>query len=299
MVDFSRFASARRLMRVRRHSIAALATTVAAAMLLLPAPEARARDGTATAPTSASGAEKPAPSSDGPVNAGAPAKAAVNKETIADAASLALFLDRLMIAESGGRDDARNPRSTAVGPFQFIVSTFLEVTRRHFAEETSSLTPAQVLQLRTNRAFARRAAEAFTRDNAAHLALAGLEATFPNLRLAFLVGPSGAVRVLRSAPTTPAATILGAHVIRANPFLVGMTTGGLAQWSARNLSAASLASGRLAADVSRIDSSPAPRKPAIAVRCNRGLPSCRRWVSLATKRANRARVVATPARRAR
>jgi len=37
------------------------------------------------------------------------------------------FLDRLMLAESSGQLDARNPRSTALGPFQFIESTFLEV----------------------------------------------------------------------------------------------------------------------------------------------------------------------------
>jgi hypothetical protein len=33
------------------------------------------------------------------------------------------FLDRLMHAESAGRDSAANPRSTALGPFQFIKST--------------------------------------------------------------------------------------------------------------------------------------------------------------------------------
>lgn len=299
MVDFPPLACARRSKQTHWRPLAGLATTMTAAMLMLPAPEASAQDGTAKAPPSASDAEKTTPNGDASAHGELPAMAAATKETIANAASLSLFLDRLMIAESGGRDDARNPRSTAVGPFQFIVSTFLEVTRRHFAEETSALTPAQVLQLRTNRAFARRAAEAFTRDNAAHLALAGLEATFPNLRLAFLVGPQGAVRVLRAAPTTPTAIILGANVVQANPFMIGMTAGGLAQWSARNLSAAGLTSGRLAADISRIGDGSAPRKPAIAVRCNRGLASCRRWVSLATKRATRARVVATPARRSR
>ena len=40
------------------------------------------------------------------------------------------FLDRLMGAESAGRSHAKNPRSSALGPFQFINSTFLAVMRR-------------------------------------------------------------------------------------------------------------------------------------------------------------------------
>jgi hypothetical protein len=50
----------------------------------------------------------------------------------ASSAEFDAFLDRLMSAESGGLAHAKNPRSTALGPFQFIKSTFLEITRRHF-----------------------------------------------------------------------------------------------------------------------------------------------------------------------
>lgn len=208
-----------------------------------------------------------------------------------DAVDLARFLDRLMVAESGGRDDARNPRSTALGPFQFIESTFLEVTRRHFPAETGGLSPAALLQLRTNRAFARRAAEAFTRDNAAHLAAAGIEPTFANLRLAFLVGPGGAVRVLKAEPRTLAISILGSQVAQANPFMAGMSVADLAQWSARNVAVGDLAATRLAADPARLAATPVSKaKPAIAVRCNQALASCRRWVTLATRRLERQQV---------
>ncbi|MBU2533245.1 MAG: hypothetical protein KKB37_10930, partial [Alphaproteobacteria bacterium] len=74
------------------------------------------------------------------------------------------FLDRLMIAESGGNDRARNPLSTATGPFQFIESTFIAVMQRHFPKRVASLNIAQILALRTDRAVARQAAEAYTRD---------------------------------------------------------------------------------------------------------------------------------------
>src|SRR5262249_58306119 len=50
----------------------------------------------------------------------------------ADRSAFDSFLDHLMRAESGGRDTAANPRSTALGPYQFIKSTFLDLARRHF-----------------------------------------------------------------------------------------------------------------------------------------------------------------------
>ena len=134
-----------------------------------------------------------------------------------------VFLDRLMMAESGGRDDARNPRSSALGPFQFLASTFLELMARHFAADISGKTDAQILQLRTDEKVARNAALLYTRENAAFLIDRGLEASAAHLRLAFLVGPSGAQRVISAEPKTPVTQLLGAAVLQANPFLNGMT----------------------------------------------------------------------------
>lgn len=213
----------------------------------------------------------------------------------ADAADMARFLDRLMLAESGGRDTAKNPRSSALGAFQFIDSTFLEVVRRHFARETASLSPGQILALRTDRAFARRAAEAFTRDNADHLAAHGLATTFANLRLAFFLGPAGAVRVLKAEAASPVISIVGAGVVQANPFMAGMTAGELATWAGRNLAAyggARIATRDAGDGVPLTTAVPpdaagasapvkAPAKPAVAVKCNLALASCRKWLTLA------------------
>ena len=220
---------------------------------------------------------------------------------ISDGADLNRFLDRLMLAESGGRDDARNPRSTALGPFQFIESTFLEVVRRHFATETAALNPQQLLLLRTNRGFARRAAEAFTRDNAAHLDAAGIVPTYANLRLAFLVGPGGAVRVLKAEPKMLAIAVLGSQVVQANPFMAGMSTADLARWSHRNLAGSDLEGARLAADSTRLGNAPKGKrtKPALIVRCNQALASCRRWVVLASQRLERRVIAATKPKSAR
>jgi hypothetical protein len=205
-------------------------------------------------------------------------------ETGPSAMTLETFLDRLMMAESSGQDAARNPRSTAVGPFQFIRETFLAVVRRHFSEETMSLSEEALLRLRQDRAFARRAAEAYSKDNAALLAREGLATSFTHLRLAYLAGPSGAVRVLRAPPQTKVSALLSSAAISANTFLANMTAQELIAKCARDLdvNAASLAG--IAAD-----NSPAahPGRPRIDIKCNQKLPSCRRWVALRLARSDR------------
>jgi len=200
------------------------------------------------------------------------------------ALTLERFLDRLMIAESGGKDEARNQRSTALGAFQFINSTFLEVARRHFAEETATLSSSAILALRTNRSFARRAAEAYTKDNAAHLASDGLATSFPNLRLAFLVGPTGATRLLRSPPDTRVTAVLSSHAIKANPFMARMTVAELIAKCARDLSV----NPETTAGITPEKGSPrAKPRPRIVVKCSLKRPSCRRWLALAEARLKR------------
>jgi hypothetical protein len=199
------------------------------------------------------------------------------------------FLDRLMLAESGGRDTAANPRSSAVGPFQFITATFLDVVRRHFADETAAMTPAALLALRTDRAFARRAAEAYTRDNALLLAAAGLSPTWPHLRLAFFAGGDGAVRVLKAEPDTPVASVLGRAAVAANPFMSAMSTRELIARAARDLQQTVATAGGLAVSAEQLAKGGQTGKPKVAripVQCDLELPSCKRWLALAKQRLN-------------
>ena len=196
------------------------------------------------------------------------------------------FLDRLMRAESNGQDHAANPRSTALGPFQFIKSTFIEVARRHFVSEVATLNDDAVLALRTNRGFARRAATAFCKDNLALLSEQGLKPTFGHLRLAFLVGPSAAARLLQAAPATPVAEILGSGVITANPFMRGRNAADLIARAARDVGADHVGPRQVALQpgttIAGANPRIAPRRSvaAIAPACSQKLASCRRWVAL-------------------
>lgn len=133
-----------------------------------------------------------------------------------------------MGAESGGRRLVANPRSSAVGPFQFIKSTFLATLRHHFPEEVTGRSDKEVLALRTI------PAEAFSKDNADYLQARGINPTFADLRLAFLLGPADAVRVLQRPAQTPVDEILSRAVIRANPFMRTMTAAVLIEKCARD-----------------------------------------------------------------
>jgi hypothetical protein len=186
-----------------------------------------------------------------------------------------IFLDRLMRAESGGRRFAKNPASSALGPYQFVEATFLDVVQRNLPAHAGK-SDAEILELRTDPKTARDVALIYTRENASALTAKGVEATAANLRLAFFAGASGAAKVLQAKPEEPVTNLLSAAAIQANPFLKDMTA---SQLVAR--------AGREAEGAGRVLPAAFPgvkAGPKIAVRCNIKLPSCRKWLSLAEKR---------------
>lgn len=198
------------------------------------------------------------------------------------------FLDRLMHAESNGRDLAANPRSTALGPFQFIKATFIDVARRHFKEVTP-LSDEQVLALRTDRDYARRAAAIYSMENLAYLSGKGLKPSLGDLRLAYLVGPTAAARLMQAHPATPARDVLGASAVKANPFMARMSASQLIARSARDVGEHNRTSVAVAprprTRPAASDSSPrAVSRPgandAIVVACNQKLASCQRWIAM-------------------
>lgn len=189
----------------------------------------------------------------------------------------ALFLDRLMMTESGGKLHAKNPRSSALGPFQFIHSTFYEVVMRHLPEVADGKSYAEIQALRVDMKVARQAALAYTRQNAVSLNARGVKPEPGFLRLAFLVGPTGAVAVISAKPETPVSALLSAAAIGANPFMRKMTAEQLIDRAKREAAGLKplpiFASARTAA-----------LHPQIKVRCNLKRASCRKWLALAKKR---------------
>lgn len=136
--------------------------------------------------------------------------------------------------ESGGRADAANPNSTALGADQFIESTWLETVAAAAPAWATGKTREELLALRVDPVKSGEMAEAYAAQNARALAQAGLPADNVNLYAAHHFGPGGGVKFARAADDTPIEDILTDDQIAANGYLAGKTKGEVvANWMQR------------------------------------------------------------------
>ena len=140
-------------------------------------------------------------------------------------------IDRIIKVESGGNPNAANPNSTAVGPGQFITTTWLSMIKKHRPDIAAGRSDQELLSLRTNPELSRQMTAAYAAENNSTLTNAGFQNTPGNTYLAHFAGPAGATAVLRADPNTPVINVLGPQVVQANPFLANMNAGQLRQWA--------------------------------------------------------------------
>jgi hypothetical protein len=174
---------------------------------------------------------------------------------------------------------AKNPLSSALGPYQFVRDTFLDVIKRKFPEIGDGKTDEEILALRINPGIARDAALTYTRENANFLAAHGQPVTPGHLRLAFFVGPGAALKVLEAKPEDALTGILSEAAIQANPSLKSMTAGQLIGRATREAAGVGVIAVRATPAPA-----PAGEKRKVPVQCNLKLPSCKKWLALAEKR---------------
>ncbi len=151
-------------------------------------------------------------------------------------------------AESGGDPTARNSKSSASGPGQFIDDTWLSTVKAHRPDLAAGKSDDELLALKNdpalasqpqNIALAKDMTGAYASDNQAFLKQKGLPVTPGTTYLAHFAGPQGAASVLQADPNALASDILGAKVLAANPFLKGMTAQGLQAWAAKKMGVSS------------------------------------------------------------
>lgn len=149
--------------------------------------------------------------------------------------------DSIIGVESGGDPDAKNSRSSASGPGQFIDSTFLSVLRQHHPDIAEGQSDADLLKLKNDPVLGRQLTDDYAGDNQGTLRQAGLPVTPGTTYLAHFAGPSGAVGLLNADPSAPAASVLGQGFAKANPTLAGYSAGQLAAWADRKMGGATAA----------------------------------------------------------
>lgn len=145
------------------------------------------------------------------------------------------LVDNIIRAESGGDPNAKNPRSSASGPSQFIDSTWLSMLRQHRPDLVAGKSPGELLALKSDPQLSRDMTAAYAADNSGILSKAGLPVTPGSTYLAHFAGPQGAVGILNADPSMPVAGILTPAAVKANPFLQGMTAADLRAWADRKV----------------------------------------------------------------
>jgi hypothetical protein len=148
------------------------------------------------------------------------------------------LIDSIIGVESGGNPNATNPRSSASGLGQFIDATWL-ATIRQAKPELAGKSDAELLALKTDPQLSREMTEAYANQNQAILTKAGVPVTPGTTYLAHFAGPGGAVKVLQADPNAMAGDVLGAAVVKANPFLAKMTARDLQAWADRKMGGSS------------------------------------------------------------
>lgn len=145
-------------------------------------------------------------------------------DTVAKLSAASTYNDKVRGKESGGNDNAANPNSSATGRYQIIDSTYNRYAKRLglTGDKNDPANQEAVMQ-------------AYTQDSVDSLQSNNLDVTDGNLYLLHFLGQDAGVNVLESDPSIAISDILPSRVIKANPFLTGMTVADLQSWANKKM----------------------------------------------------------------
>jgi hypothetical protein len=142
--------------------------------------------------------------------------------------------NKIIGVESGGDRFAKNPRSSAYGPGQFLSSTWLNMVARYRPDLMQGRSQAEVLALRSDSDISSEMTKRYAEENGRALKAKGFEPNEGNTYLSHFAGPAGAVKLL-SNPGSRAADVLGPAVVEANPFLKDWSSQQVIDWAGRKM----------------------------------------------------------------
>lgn len=151
-------------------------------------------------------------------------------------------LDRIGGVESGGDPNARASTSSALGTFQFIKGTWGDMIAKYRPDLAKGRSGEELANdptiqaMRADPKLSREMAGKLLDENGAALTKAGLTASPGNLYLAHFLGPTDAVKVLKSDPNAPVAGTVNDQSIAANrSVLEGKSAGTVVDWANRKM----------------------------------------------------------------
>jgi hypothetical protein len=143
--------------------------------------------------------------------------------------------DRIIRVESGGNATAKNPLSSATGLGQFISSTWLRMMATYRPDLSSTMSRADLLALRNDPTLSREMVMNLARENENYLRARGHQINAGRLYLAHFLGPEGANIVLGAPEDALILNVMGASVVKANPFLAKYSVDDLKRWADRKM----------------------------------------------------------------
>jgi len=154
-------------------------------------------------------------------------------------------VERIISAESNDNAAAKNKRSSATGPAQFLDTTWLEMIRTYRPDLAKGHSREQMLALRHDANIAREMTRRFAERHAAMLARRGLPVTPGTVYLAHFAGGAGAVAILTAQLEADAAQVMASadasgqtkreQIVKANPFLDKFSVADLELWADRKM----------------------------------------------------------------
>ena len=162
----------------------------------------------------------------------------------ADRSAAMHVASRIIVVESGGDANAKNPKSSATGAGQFVDGTWLDMIRE-YRPDLAGLDDAAVLALRTDPMLSREMVSRYAERNADMLRSKCLPVTPGTLYLSHFAGGAGAIAVLSADGDADAASVMAdadarafitrARIVEANPFLRSFTVADLRHWADRKM----------------------------------------------------------------
>ena len=166
-------------------------------------------------------------------------------DEVSGTTAVSALVERIIAVESNGDPNAKNSRSSAVGPAQFLDETWLDLVRAYRPDLARGRSTRETLDLRREPKLAREITMRFIERNIAILTQRGLPVTAGTVYLAHFAGGVGAVAILSAPDNSDAALVIAnadstgrtkrERLIKANPFLGHFTVADLKAWADRKM----------------------------------------------------------------
>jgi len=155
--------------------------------------------------------------------------------TVVSSGAVEALVSQIIKVESAGNARAKNPLSSATGLGQFIKSTWLRMMRTYRPELAASMSREDLLNLRFDPTLSREMVTRLAQENENYLKKRGHAITAGRLYLSHFLGPEGAHQVLSAQGSQTILSLMGAGVVKANPFLTNYTADDLEAWADRKM----------------------------------------------------------------